>query len=183
MGCCEFPDHIMGKQFYSASTADGTLVFDSHTLGNESSSFQLLTKLLDMGFSWTHIAQMMNVKVHVVRVLDYCNDFSKMLSEESHSNLARLHALVDMLKEKLPNQDVAAWLETTLDGYYYSGIDVISKGQTKLLIKYADGEVSSTELLDSCFPNWRDNYDDRIEIFTASDGERAIRLRDDTLED
>ena len=150
---------------------------------SEQPSKALLNKLLDMGFAWTHVASMIHVPVHIVRDLDCDEGNSENLSEAPHKNLAQLLALIEMLEEKLPNRNIASWLETALDGYYYSGIDVISRNQIDLLVKYADGEISNTELLDKCFPNWKDNHDERIEIFTASDGENSIRLRNDNLED
>ncbi len=143
----------------------------------------LLNKLLDMGFAWNHVASMIHVPVHIVRDLDCDEGNSENLPETPHKNLAQLLALIEMLEEKLPNRNIASWLETALDGYYYSGIDVISRNQIDLLVKYADGEISNTELLDKCFPDWRNNFDERIEIFTASDGENSIRLRNDNLED
>ena len=147
----------------------------------EQSSKALLNKLLDMGFAWNHVASMIHVPVHIVRDLDCDEGNSENLPETPHKNLAQLLALIEILGEKLPNHNIASWLETTLDGYYYSGIDVISNNQINLLVKYADREISNTELLDNCFPNWRDNHDERIEIFAASDGERAIRLRNNNL--
>lgn len=157
---------------------------DAKTSNNsEQPSKALLNKLLDMGFAWTHVASMIHVPVHIVRDLDCDEGNSENLSEAPHKNLAQLLALIEMLEEKLPNHNIASWLETTLDGYYYSGIDVISKNQIDLLVKYADGEISNTDLLDNCFPNWRGNFDERIEIFTASDGENSIRLRNNNLLD
>ena len=155
---------------------------DSRTnIYSEQPSKILLNKLLDMGFAWTHVASMIHVSVNIIRDLDCAEDSSGNLPEASHKNLAQLLALIEALEEKLPNQNIASWLETTLDGCYYSGIDVISKNQIDLLVKYADREISNIELLDSCFPNWRDNFDERIETFTASDGENSIRLRNDNL--
>ena len=149
---------------------------------SEQPSKTLLNKLLDMGFAWTHVASMIHVSVNIIRDLDCAEDSSENLPEGPHKNLAQLLALIEALEEKLPSQNIASWLETTLDGYYYSGIDVISENQIDLLVMYADEEISNTELLDSCFPNWRDNFDERIETFTASDGEQSIRLRNDNLE-
>ena len=149
----------------------------------EQTSKVLLDKLLDMGFAWIHIAKIIHVPVYIVRDLDFAKDNCEDLSNEPHEKLAQLLALIEILEERLPEQNIPSWLETTLDGYYYSGIDVISEDQIELLLRYADGEITNTELLNKCFPNWEDNFDSRIEIFTASDGEKAIRLRNDNLED
>ena len=155
----------------------------------EQSSKVLLDKLLDMGFAWIHIAKIIHVPVYIVRDLDFDKDNCENLPKEPHEKLAQLLALIEilekseLLEKRFPNQSIPSWLETTLDGYYYSGIDVISKDQIELLVRYAYGEINKTELLDKCFPNWKDNFDSRIEIFTASDGEKAIRLRNDNLED
>ena len=150
---------------------------------NEQSSKVLLDKLLDMGFAWIHIAKIIHVPVYIVRDLDFAKDNCEDLSNEPHDKLAQLLALIEILEERLPEQNIPSWLETTLDGYYYSGIDVIAEDQIELLVRYASGEIDNTELLNECFPNWEDNFDSRIEVFTASDGEKAIRLRNDNLED
>ena len=149
----------------------------------EQSSKVLLDQLLDMGFAWIHIAKMIHVPVYIVRDLDFAKDNCEDLSKEPHEKLAQLIAFIEILSKILRNQSIPSWLETTLDGYYYSGIDVISKDQIDLLVRYAYGEISNIEVLNECFPNWEDNFDSRIEVFTASDGEKAIRLRDDNLED
>ena len=149
----------------------------------EQSSKVLLDKLLDMGFAWIHIAKMIHVPVYIVRDLDFAKDDCEDLDKEPHGKLAQLLTLIKLLEERFPNRNIPSWLETTLDGYYYSGIDVIAKDQIELLVRYAYGEISNTEVLNKCFPNWEDNFDSRIEVFTASDGEKAIRLRADNLED
>ena len=149
----------------------------------EQSSKVLLDKLLDMGFAWIHIAKMIHVPVYIVRDLDFDKDNCEDLSKEPHTELARLLALIEIFADRFPDRNIPSWLETTLDGYYYSGIDVIAKNQIELLVRYAYEEITNIELLNKCFPNWEDNFDRRIEAFTASDGETAIRLRNDNLED
>ena len=150
---------------------------------NEQTSKVLLDELLDMGFAWIHIAKMIHTPVYIVRDLACDKDNCEKLSKESHTKLAQLLALVETFAERFPDRNIPSWLETTLDGYYYSGIDVIAKNQIELLVRYAYEEITNIELLNKCFPNWEDNFDRRIEAFTASDGETAIRLRNDNLED
>ncbi len=149
----------------------------------EQTSKVLLDKLLDMGFAWIHIAKMIHTPVYIVRDLACDKDNCKKLSKESHAKLAQLLALIKIFEERFPDRNIPSWLETTLDGYYYSGIDVIAEDQIELLVSYAYKEITNIELLNKCFPNWEDNFDSRIEAFTASDGETAIRLRNDNLED
>lgn len=149
----------------------------------ERSSKALLNQLLNMGFAWIHIAKMIHVPVYIVRDLDFDKDNCEDLSKEPHTELARLLALIEIFADRFPDRNIPSWLETTLDGYYYSGIDVIAENQIELLVRYAYKEITNIELLNKCFPNWEDNFDSRIEAFTASDGEKAIRLRNDNLED
>lgn len=170
-------------------SGDSVYEFFRTELGARSSTYckrsskALLNKLLDMGFAWIHIAKMIHIPVYIVRDLDCEKDNCEHLPKESHTKLAQLLALVETFAERFPDRNIPSWLETTLDGYYYSGIDVIAKNQIELLVRYAYEEITNIELLNKCFPNWEDNFDRRIEAFTASDGETAIRLRNDNLED
>lgn len=133
----------------------------------------LLELATDRGMSWTAISRLAGVSVSAVR---------KWRSEGSASGenrlaLARLCAFLDLLEE-FPIEDAAGWMEMPLlDGYTVTPIDVYGAGRVDLLLEFAGGRSSASEMLDDFYTEWRVRYNSDYEVVDASDGQRSIRRR------
>ncbi len=134
---------------------------------------QLLDHLAEWGFSWTSIANVLGVSIPAVRKWRQGNP----LSGENRRNLAQLVAFVGVLEEDYLIRDSASWLDMPLAESGFTGIDVLASGHILELMQYAAGRINSHDLLDSALPTWRDNQDERFEVYEAPDGKRAIRMR------
>ena len=137
------------------------------------SPVRLLDELADRGFPWTSIARVVGVSIPAVRKWRRGNP----ISGDNRRNLALLVAFVGVLEEDYLVRDGASWLDMPLAESSFTGIDVLAAGQAHALMQYAAGHISSSDLLDSALPTWRDTLDDRFEVYEAQDGERAIRMR------
>ena len=134
---------------------------------------RLLDDLADWGFSWTSVARVVGVSIPAVRKWRHGNP----LSGENRRNLALLVAFVGVLEEDYLIEDGASWLDMPLAESSFTGIDVLAAGQAHYLMQYAAGHITSSGLLDSALPTWRETLDDRFEVFEAQDGGRALRMR------
>lgn len=136
----------------------------------------LLDELSDLGFSWTDIGRLVGVSIPAIRKWRQ----HESVSGDNRRKIARLVALVGVLKDDHIIDDVPSWLEVPLSDSRFTGIDVVAAGSTADLMEFAANHISSSELLDRALPGWRSDLDDRFDVFEAGDGERAIRLREAT---
>lgn len=136
---------------------------------------ELLSELGALGFSWTAVARVLGVSIPAVRkwrggaTVSGCN----------RRKIAEFVALAGVLERDHMIADVASWLDVPLAESSFTGIDVLEAGHLHDLIEYGAQHIGSTDLLDRSLPRWRDSLDDRFEVYTAGDGEMAIRLRQD----
>jgi transcriptional regulator with XRE-family HTH domain len=137
------------------------------------SPVHLLDELADRGFSWTSVARVVGVSIPAVRKWRHGNP----PSGENRRKLALLVAFVGVLEEDHLIGDGASWLDMPLADSSSTGIDVLAAGKAHALMQYAAEHISSSELLDSALPTWRDALDDRFEVYEAPDGQPAIRMR------
>lgn len=133
----------------------------------------LLSELSDEGLSWTAIARLVGVSVPGVRKWRK----GETVSGENRRKLAGVVAFVGILRRDHLIADVASWLDMPLAGSNLNGIDVYATGQIADLTEYAADHISGSQLLDRTIPDWRDGLDATFEVFTADDGQRAIRMR------
>lgn len=99
------------------------------------------------------------------------------VSGENRRKLAGVVAFVGILRRDHIIADVASWLDMPLAGSSLNGIDVYATGQIAELTEYAADHISGSQLLDRTIPEWRHGIDPTFEVFTADDGQRAIRMR------
>ena len=79
------------------------------------------------------------------------------------------------IREITGSDSGAALIAPRFAGSNRNGIDVIDAGCDDLLISWAAGSVTTTEMLDRVFDDWR--HDPVFEVFTASDGLPGLRAR------
>ena len=90
--------------------------------------------------------------------------------------LQRLERAARRIREITGSDSGAALIAPRFAGSDRNGIDVIAAGCDDLLISWATGSVTTTEMLDRVFDDWR--HDPVLEVFTASDGLAGLRARD-----
>ncbi len=134
---------------------------------------QLLNELSDEGFSWTSIARLVGVSVPGVRKWRK----GETVTGENRRKLAGVVAFVGILRRDHLIADVASWLDMPLADSSLNGIDVYTTGQIADLTEYAADHISGSQLLDRTIPEWRNSIDLTFEVFTADDGQRAMRMR------
>lgn len=131
----------------------------------------------DRGMGWSDIAEILGVSVSAIRKWRKGGD----ASPESRLKLARIAALLEVLEEKGPIQDPAAWMEMDLPleaGYYIRPLDLYLEGHVAALLDIAELRKPVAQVLDEVRPGWRDSRSD-FEVFVDVDGERSIRQRDE----
>lgn len=134
---------------------------------------ELLTALSSMGFSWRDIARLVGVSVPALRKW-------RLGDSPSSNNLARLAeivAVVDLIEDSFPRMDVASWAEIPLLDSPFTPLDLLVDGPPGIIVELAALQIEPSDALDLCVPGWRDSLDTDYEVFTADDGENAIRLR------
>lgn len=137
----------------------------------------LLAELADLGLSWRDIARLVGVTVPAIR--KWRN--GEPATGVNRRAVAKLLAFVDILQSDHLVQEPASWLEMPMGPSSITGLDIYAAGRCDLLIAHAESHLTSEQLLDEFDSGWRNSIDDRFEIFTAQDGEAAIRLRTDSL--
>lgn len=137
------------------------------------SPLDLLGELSDLGFAWTSIARLVGVSVPGLRKWRQ----GESVSGDNRRRLARVVAFVNILNRHHMVSDVASWLDMPLADSGLTGIDVFAAGQIADLTEYAAQHITGSELLDRTMPEWRDDLETPFEVFTAGDGQRAIRMR------
>ena len=133
----------------------------------------LLSELSDLGFAWAAMARLIGVSVPAIRKWRQ----GEPVSGINRKKLARLVAVVDILRNRHYIFDVASWLETPLADSIFTGVDVLAAGYEADLMEYVTGHMTEVELLDHAISDWREALDERFEVYRAGDGELAIRMR------
>jgi transcriptional regulator with XRE-family HTH domain len=134
---------------------------------------ELLAVLASLGFSWRDIARLAGVSVPALRKW-------RLGDSPTPTNLARLAeivAVVDLIRESSPAIDVASWAEVPLLDSPFTPLDLLVDGPCRTVVELAALQIEPSDALDLCIPGWRDSVNTDYEVFTADDGENAIRLR------
>lgn len=138
----------------------------------------VLTALRAEGMTWRDIAKVTGVSVPAVRKWR----LGEGMARANQGTLARLAALIGLLREEHLLPDPAGWLDTPVHtGVAISKFDLLAAGRFDLVIELAaddqDGHDSEAVLEEFC-PEWRDRYlDEMFEVVVARDGLPLIRPR------
>ena len=135
---------------------------------------ELLEILSDLGFSWRDIARLSGVSVPALRKWRH----GGTPTGSNRKRVAMVVAFCDIAWEQYLIDDVAGWLETPLHpDAPISGLDLIEKERFDLALRAASDRMDNPEsILNEFEPNWQENYQSRVEIFTAPDGLLGLRL-------
>lgn len=135
----------------------------------------LLRLLRSWGFAWTDVARIVGVSVPALQ--KWRKGTSP--SGENRLRLALLVALVDYLEHELLVNEPASWLEMPIrEGVQATALDLLSQQRESLVIELASHQTTPEKVLDEFEPDWRNVLIDyTFEVFTASDGSKAIRPR------
>jgi hypothetical protein len=133
----------------------------------------LLNELADLGIAWRDIARMVGVTVPAVRKWRQ----GEPATGAHRKATAGLLAFIDVLRSEHHVVDVPSWLEMPLGDSSVTGVDVYAGGLVEPLVMHAAGHISAEQLLDQFDPDWHRTTERQFEIFTAADGQAAIRMR------
>ena len=134
----------------------------------------LVEELATLGFGWRDVARLVGVSVPAIRKWRQ----GENTTGENRKAVAQLVAFVELLSSERMVSDVPGWLEVPLSANCpLTGIDVYSGGRPDLLHERACLRMSDEEVLDSFAPGWLQSYSSNVEVFTASDGEHGLRIR------
>jgi hypothetical protein len=90
--------------------------------------------------------------------------------------MARLLAVVEILREDHLVANVAPWMEMPLvPGPPLTGVDLAASGRLTDLMDLAAQQARPEDVLDNWQPGWRERYRSDFEVFHAPDGELGIR--------
>ncbi|MDN5731039.1 MAG: hypothetical protein L0K41_06295 [Yaniella sp.] len=140
------------------------------------STHDLLSELRSWGFAWRDVARIVGVSVPALQ------KWRKGASQSSTNRLklAQFVALVEYVEHELLINDVASWLEMPIrTGVHLTALDLLAENREVLVIELASEQATPEKVLDEFEPEWREKLvDNAFEVFTASDGSKAIRPRD-----
>ena len=128
----------------------------------------------EFGLAWVDLAKMVGVSVPAIRKWRLDGG----VGPENHRRLAEVSAFLRALREYASVQDPAAWIsQRMLPGHTVTVRHLYSADRAGLLLDYASGGVSATDVLERTEPAWRVTYatDDDVVIF--SDGVPALVRR------
>ena len=136
---------------------------------------ELLGELSDLGLSWTQIATMISVSVTAVKKWRKGDG----VTPENFNRLAMLATICRLLPEFYIT-DPASWFEVRLlPDTPVRPMDLFAAGHDELLLDWASSHITEPErVLDKMNPEWREQYSTDFEVFVASDGEFAIRMKE-----
>ena len=90
--------------------------------------------------------------------------------------VARIVALVEMLRDDHLVSDVASWMEVPLvSAAPVTAIDLAAAGLFQEVIEIAANHSTGEDVLDRAQPGWRERYRSDYEVFEAPDGELGTR--------
>lgn len=137
------------------------------------STQELLNESRDRGFAWRDVARVVGVSVPALQ------KWRKGASPSglNRLKLARFVAIVDYLEQEFLINEVASWFEMPLrTGVHATALDLLAQKQDILIVELASNQATPEEVLDEFEPEWREQLvDNAFEVFTASDGSKAIR--------
>jgi transcriptional regulator with XRE-family HTH domain len=131
----------------------------------------------DRGMGWSDMAELVGVSVAAIRKWRKGGD----ATPESRMRLASLAAFLDCLSE-LAIEEPVQWLEVRLplpSEYLIRPVDLYRDGHAALVLDIAAQRLTAEAALDEIDVAWRDRCRTRFEVYAASDGQRAIRIRDE----
>ena len=132
----------------------------------------MLGELADAGFSWRDIAALVGVSVPAVRRWR----LGEAATGANRLAVARIVALVEMLRDDHLVSDVASWMEVPLvPGAPVTAIDLAAAGRLQEVVEIAAGHSTGEDVLDRTQPGWRERYRSDYEVFEAPDGELGTR--------
>ena len=102
------------------------------------------------------------------------------VAPENVERLALLLSVCDLLKDNFAVSDPASWFEVRLlPEVPVRPMDLFSLREDVALLDWGSHhEPDAEKILDKAVPGWRQRYDSAFEVFTAPDGEPALRLKD-----
>lgn len=139
---------------------------------------RLLTEIADSGLAWRDAARIIGVSVPAIQKWRR----GERATGQNLQRLARVVALLELLRDGHHLTDVVSWLEMPVRrGVALSHLDLIAAGREDLvlnLVRDDDAPASVDEVLSEYDPDWRTSLvDDDFETFVAPDGVVSIRPR------
>lgn len=135
----------------------------------------LLDELNGLGFSWRDIARVGGVSVPALRKWR----LGGAASGANRRRVAMVVALCDIARDRYLISDVAGWLETPMHpAAPVTGMDMVVQGRFDLVMRLARDRGDPEQALNEFEPDWRERYSSPVEVFTAPDGLRGLRLAD-----
>jgi hypothetical protein len=132
----------------------------------------MLSELADAGFSWRDIAALAGVSVPAVRRWR----LGEAATGANRLAIARIVALVEVLRDDHLVSDVASWMEVPLaSAAPVTAIDLAAAGLFQEVIEIAAYHSTGEDVLDRAQPGWRERYRSDYEVFEAPDGELGTR--------
>ncbi|QGU03146.1 hypothetical protein CKALI_11510 [Corynebacterium kalinowskii] len=138
----------------------------------KSPAYDLLDNLVELGFSWRHIAQLVGVSVPAVRKWRK----GQSISPDSRQKLAALNAALDIIQNTHYVTEVASWFEMpVVDSAPITPIDLYVSQRTDLIFDYANGQEDPEDILTKFNPQWREEFASDFVVTMESDGNYSIR--------
>lgn len=136
---------------------------------------EILLELRGWGFAWRDVARIVGISVPALQ------KWRKGASPSGANRLklARLVAIVEYVEEEFLINDVASWFEMPIrTGVHLTALDLLANEREVLVIELASEQATPEKVLDEFEAEWRTKLvDNAFEVFTASDGSKAIRPR------
>lgn len=133
---------------------------------------EMLDDLAGQGFAWRDIAALAGVSVPAVRRWR----LGESPTAKRRLVIARLLALVDILREDHLVFDVASWMEMPLAvDAPVTAMDLAVAGRYEDVVDLAAQHATGEHVLDRWQPDWRERYRSDFEVFEAPDGELGTR--------
>lgn len=136
---------------------------------------EILLELRSWGFAWRDVARIIGVSVPALQ------KWRKGASPSGANRLklARLVAIVEYVEDEFLINDVASWFEMPIRaGVHLTALDLLAQEREVLVIELASQQATPEKVLDEFAAEWRTKLvDNAFEVFTASDGSKAIRPR------
>ena len=133
---------------------------------------EMLSELAYAGFAWRDIAALAGVSVPAVRRWRQ----GETATGANRLAVARIVALVGILRDDHLVSDVASWMEVPLvPDAPVTAIDLAVAGRLQEVVEIAAGHSTGEAVLDRSQPGWRARYRSDYEVFEAPDGELGTR--------